>query len=120
MASDARVDIPGLRFARFEVSALEVSAGDADELRAELLLVRDGAPAVPVVVHTDRVTVEDCAVERVGGAALRLTRRGAQLKLEAGGASKTCEVSGLGERVGIAVRLGEGNIVRALKIRRLD
>ncbi len=108
---DARVDLVGLRFADFSLD-LDAAASNGGE--AELLLVPEGALPVAVRLFGDEVRVGLCSTPRVGMAPLHVERRGDQVTLEAGGAAKTCTVTGITPRVGLAVSARNGTSFRAL------
>lgn len=111
---DARLDVPTLRFADVEVE-LEANGG-----LAELLLLPDRAPPVPIALFP---AMAECVgtrgVARVDAAPLRVVRRGDSVTLSAGGESARCTLPALTARIGIAVRATGGTTFRALRIRRL-
>jgi len=111
---DARVDVPTLRFADFELRSLEVEGGNAD-----LLLLPEAADPIAVRVLGASVGPPLCEVERVGGAPLQLTRQGDAIAFSAGGESRTCRIPALVGRVGVAIRADSGVVLGNLKMDRL-
>jgi hypothetical protein len=106
----ARFDLAGLRFAGFSLEVEGVGALD-------VLLVRDGAPALVLRTAQDEVALDACRVPRLEGAPLRITRTGDALIVDAGLGAVSCVVS-LPTRVGLAFRAPRGAGVRRIAIAR--
>lgn len=112
LRSEARIDLPTLRFARF-AAELDAEGG------AAILIQRENSYAEVVPLFQTTAGPALCDVERVASAPLRVERDGDTLRISAGGATRACRVNALGERVGLAVTASPGTEIRALRVARL-
>lgn len=108
--SDARIDLPRLRFAALRVE-LELDG------EARLLLEPDAAPAVAIEIDPDRLSLGECSLERGATRAVAIERDGERVTLESDGRTRGCSAARpLGDRVGIALRAVANTHLRALRV----
>lgn len=112
LTTDARVDLPTLRFAAFEVDL--TTTGDV-----ELLLVRDVGAPVRVRLQDEVAGPALCDVVREAGTPLRIVRTRDELFIETGADSRRCRIDDLTGRVGVAFRAAVGATVGPVRITRL-
>ncbi len=107
---DARFDLPGLRFASFEL-VLDASGV------VEVLLVDGAAPPIAIELAQDAARLGECRAPRADDAPVRIVRADGRITLEAGLGAVDC-TSALAARVGVAVRARRGAAVRSVSIAR--
>ncbi len=105
----ARVDIPALRLASFSLSF---------EARGplEVLFVSERGSPVRVNVRGATIGPSLCEIERLQAGPVSIQREDSALTISAGGASRTCVVEGLSERVGLAFVAATGTAIESLEV----
>jgi hypothetical protein len=113
LVENASIDVPILRFR--DLTA-ELAAVGPVVLR---LVDAFGEDAASVRIDVARVELGTCGIARSSLEPVRVTRRGETIELHADGASVSCAVTDLPERVGIAITAAAGAELRSLALARL-
>lgn len=106
LSEGARIDVPALRLARFALRVRVVGA-------AEILLTSDAGALASVELGTD-VGIGTCRAARASE--IVIVRDGDAIEL----AGTRCTLPDLPARVGVAIRAGDGAVVRSIALERLE